>query len=282
MNDKINQYLEHVKNLPPSPTLMVELVNLLKKPDRDIDQLVHLLSHDLAVTAEILKLCNSALFGSNDPATDMFEATFRLGFYEVYRVAIALSGSRTMNWWAAHRGLDLESVWEHSALTALSAQLLAKEVHASDAVAYTAGLLHDVGKIVLACAEGAAYGRLIREAAGKSLLIQAETAQFGFDHAQVGGCVLARWQLPAEIVVPVVYHHCPEQAGAFQNQAAILNLADAMAHRLNPSSSNLQRKSPSSDFSSGILQIKPARLAALTLRAKEEASRVKELFRKKS
>ena len=87
--DKIDQYLEDVHHLPSAPTLVVELLELFKHPDRDIDRVVELISHDPSLTAEVLKRCNSAYLGGGQPADGMFEAVTRLGFYEVYCSVVA-------------------------------------------------------------------------------------------------------------------------------------------------------------------------------------------------
>lgn len=80
--DKAQQYIGRVTHLPPAPTLLTELLGLFRDPDRDIDRVVDLLSLDPSLTAEILKKCNGAFFGGA-PASDMFEAVSRIGFYEV-------------------------------------------------------------------------------------------------------------------------------------------------------------------------------------------------------
>ncbi|MFO1501786.1 MAG: HDOD domain-containing protein [Verrucomicrobiota bacterium] len=281
MEEKLKSYVGTIKNLPPSPSLMIELVKLLNSPDRDIDQLVELLRYDQAVTAEILKLCNSAFFGQDEPATDVFEATFRLGFYEVYRVAMALSSSRTVRCPAARYGVDLEALWAHSALTALTAQKLAKEVRANESVAFTVGILHDIGKVVFGCGEGTTYGRFNRELDGKISALEAERARFGFDHGQLGSFLLGQWQLPDEIVIPVEFHHTPELAPNLQKQTAVITLADVMAHRLNQNAAS-RRRIPNPPSAMEILQIDSEAVTALTLEAKEEMGRVQGLFQRPS
>jgi putative nucleotidyltransferase with HDIG domain len=279
MEDKLDQYINGIKNLPPSPSLMVELIKLLKKPDRDIDQLVELMSHDPSLTAEILRRCNSAVFAADEAATDIFEATFRLGFYEVYRVATALFGARTIRWSNAKQGLPLEIVWEHSALTAVCAGSLAKEVEENEAVAFTAGLLHDVGKVVLACAEGADYANVVRQAGSGMPLTEAEKTAFGFNHAEIGGRLLGRWGLPPNVVTPIRFHHQPEQAAPFERLTAMLNLADSMAYCLTDPSAKTIPQSQQRDFSTRLLQLNENDLARFIVKAREEATHVKELFR---
>ena len=81
MKDPIDQYIDRVKHLPPAPTVAVQLLGLFADPDRDIDRIVELVSHDPALTAETLKRCNSASLAGVGPATDMVEAVSRRVFY---------------------------------------------------------------------------------------------------------------------------------------------------------------------------------------------------------
>ncbi len=282
MRDTIDQYIDGVKNLPPAPTLMIELMNLLKKPDRDIDQLVAVMSHDPSLTAEILKRCNSAFIGGEQPATDLFEATFRLGFHEVYRVASALFGSRAIQWSGAKDGLDVGKVWEHSALTAVAASEIAKQMDEAEGIAFTAGLLHDVGKVVLASAEGGRYSEICRRSAVEGDLRRAEHDAFGFDHSEIGGRLLARWQLPPSIVAPVQHHHAPQEANEFQRSAAVLSLADSIAYCLVSGNSANVREMLGENSSLQILGLELAQVEEIIQQLRENADKVKALFNTRS
>jgi HD-like signal output (HDOD) protein len=272
----LDRYIDGIKNLPPSPTVMVELINLLQKPDRDVDQLVDLMSRDPSLTAEALRRCNSALLGYENRATDIFEATFRLGFYEVYRLATALFAARTVGFSGAAHGLDLESVWQHSALAASVAKCIAQNVEENEAVAFTAGLLHDVGKVVLACADGARYAQI--GSAHSQELTQMEKKLFGFTHSEVGGRLLARWGLPANIAVPVRFYDQPRQAAPFERLAAILNLADSLTSSLRQPDT----PSDSDAFAIELLGLSAETLSGMKEAAQAEAEQVQELFQLQS
>ena len=150
MKDKLDLCIDQVHHLPPTPTLLLELLALFKQPDRDIDQVVKVISHDPSLTAEVLRRCNSAYFSGSQPAADMFEAVLRLGFYEMYRIVVVLFGSRAMSIPNGACGIQVEALWRHSVTTAVAAGVLAEHLQEPEGVAFTAGLLHDVGKVVLA------------------------------------------------------------------------------------------------------------------------------------
>src|ERR1035441_2907787 len=92
----LDQYLDRVQNLPPAPTVAIQLLDLFSDPDRDIDRIVELISHDPSLTAATLKRCNSGALCGVEPASDMFDAVSRLGLYEVYCIVIGLTTSQTM------------------------------------------------------------------------------------------------------------------------------------------------------------------------------------------
>lgn len=225
-----NRYIDKVSTLPISPTLVTQLLQVFREPDQEIDEVVRLISYEPALTAEILKRCNSSYFAGQEPAGDIFESVSRLGFYEVYQMVVALFGAGTKSLDGATEGLDVEKLWHHSVTTAVGASLLADEVGESKPVAFTAGLLHDIGKLVLASIERQRYAEILQRAEQeKGLLVQYEREAFGTDHSEVGGELMAHWKLPEEIVLAVQHHHDGIVGGGFNRLAIIVELADIIA-----------------------------------------------------
>lgn len=230
-SDKLDQYLGGIEHLPPRPTLMIRLMELFQQPDRDIDEIASLMRQDPSLTAEVLRRCNGSFFGNDEPVTDFNEAVFRLGFYEVYRISVATFSVQAMAVTKTIKGLEVEKLWRHSAITAIIGGVLARELEESEGAAFTAGLLHDVGKIVLASAEGARYGELLKQHGdfGTSLN-DAEMGQIGFSHGEIGAHLLGRWGVPELICQPVLTHHHETWSGPHERLAAIVSLANQMAH----------------------------------------------------
>ena len=233
--DKLDCYLDKVEWLPPAPSLMVKLISLVRQPDRDPSEIVQLMKHDPAVTAEVLHRCNSPVYGEEEPVTDLEEALFRLGFLEVYRITVALFSLRTISAARAAHSMQVEALWRHSAITAIIGGTIARELGESEGITFTAGLLHDVGKIVLAMAEKARYADLQREYGASGIPIhEAEKAAFGFSHSEVGALLLHRWGIPDEVTMPVFSHHDAFWTGPHERAAAIVYLANLMAHHSEP------------------------------------------------
>lgn len=231
---KANQYLDRLTDLPPAPTVATELLGLFGDPNTDIVQVVETIRHDPSLTAKLLKMSNSAYYSGPEPFTDMFEIVTRLGFYEVYCAVAALVAASAMTMAKAGAGVDANSLWRHSVTSAVAASKLAKRAGDSEAEAFTAGLLHDIGKLVFAAAEGRKYGDVVKmaEVSGTSLQ-QTEEVMLGLDHAHVGAELLLRWGLPKDIALAVKSHNDLATDGEpLSRLTAIVQLASDLARQI--------------------------------------------------
>lgn len=227
----MDAYLDRVEHLPPTPTLMIQLIELFRQPDADPDEIVTLLRRDPALSVEVLRRCNSAYYGNETPVLDINEAVFRLGFYEVYQITVALSGMRMMTVKNGPAGFPAEELRRHSSVTAIAAGALAADSDVSEGMAFTAGLLHDVGKLALALGEGEKYAALIQECARSGGSLSAfEKEQFGFNHSELGARLLCRWGVPEDLVVPVLGHN--DSGGTEESRFLVLvtNLSSRLAN----------------------------------------------------
>jgi putative nucleotidyltransferase with HDIG domain len=210
---------------------MIKLLDAFRQPDPDIAEVAELISRDPALSAEVLKRCNSAAITGEHPVADMFEAISRLGFYEVYCLVGMISGSRVMALQSAKAVVLVERLSRHSTMTATAAAIIAKRVGESMVAGFTAGLLHDIGKIVFASAEGDNYSSLLKQAEARGETnSQAEKQYFGFNHSEVGARLLNRWTVPQEIVNAVFFHDNLGAAGTSVRLAATVGLASAIAN----------------------------------------------------
>jgi putative nucleotidyltransferase with HDIG domain len=232
--DKVDRYIERVQHLPPAPRVVAQLLALSRDPNRDAERLAELIGYDPSLAAEVLKRSNSAFFRGTEPAADVFEAANRLGLLEVDSVVAAVMGAPTPAAARLESVLDTASLWWHSVATAVAADALADRVQGTEPKAYTAGLLHDLGKLAFAAIEGAAYADLIRQAGPSgAALVRAEEGRLGMTHAEVGARLLARWGLPEDITLAVLYHHrSPAAAAPSEQLAATVHLANHLAHHL--------------------------------------------------
>lgn len=226
-----DSFIDRVKSLPPAPTVLMELLEQFRDQDRDVDRIVALITHEPALAAQVLKLCNSAAYATDHPIADMFEAVSRVGFYEIYRLVAAVVGARALAMAGKSKTVDLSQFWRHSVLAAVAAETMAARYDEGGGVAFTAGLLHDIGKVVFAAVEEAAYAEVIAGVGDSGVaLLNAETERFGANHAAIGGRLLARWRLPANLAKAVENHHYPARAIGAERLAAYTSIANELAH----------------------------------------------------
>lgn len=227
----LDAYLDRIKHLPPTPTIMIQLIDLFRQPDVDADEIVTLLRRDPALSVEILRRCNSSFFAVDSPVMDINEAVFRMGFYEVYQITITLFGMQAMTPKEKVTGFQVEALQRHSNIAAVAAGALALDVGESEGIAFTAGLLHDVGKIVLALGEREKYVAVMEDCqrTGASLS-ETEKTLFGFNHDEIGARLLQRWGVPLDVVAPVLGHNDPTPGGKLQRFVIITNLASRVAN----------------------------------------------------
>ncbi len=229
--DDILKLLDRVEVLPPSPSLLPRLLFALADVAANFDEVVELIGLDAALTAKLLQICNRAFFGATTPVTTVREAVGQAGYQAIYLLA-AMIGSGESFQLPAVANLDGKRLWKHSVTAAFGAKFTAALAGAEGDLLFTAGLLHDLGKVVLARAHGAEYGLLrLRASQAGTSPIQAEINHYGYRHAEVGACLLERWKLPVPLVAAVRYHHHPSGAGEAQRLAACVCLGNLLAHR---------------------------------------------------
>jgi putative nucleotidyltransferase with HDIG domain len=228
--EKISKLLEKVDTLPASPALLPRLVQALDDVDNtDVHAIVDIIMFDSALTAKLLKIANSAYFGVSTPISDVGEAISQLGYDIVFVLAASISGANCLKV-SKETGLDAMQLWRHSVISAFGAQHVANASSVDGNLAFTAGLLHDLGKVVLAEAYGKIYTRMFEAGErGPMTLIAWEMDRYGCSHADVGATLLQNWRLPKPLVAAVKYHHVPAAAEGNAQLAACVCLGNAMA-----------------------------------------------------
>ncbi len=225
-----DELLAALHDLPPLPSVVLELVESLGHEELSAGQYAAKISRDQALAAKTLRLANSSFYGRGRQVRSVAEAIGVLGLRTVRGVVTAagLAGS-----FRRHAGFDHDAFWRHSIGSALCAQALAGELRRSDAdLAFTVGLLHDIGRLALASAFAPAYAEAEQWRRDKDCpAVEAERAVLGIDHAEVGGLVARQWNFAPTIVDAIREHHAPP-ADAGPTLTGIAHVADAIAHAL--------------------------------------------------
>jgi HD-like signal output (HDOD) protein len=235
----LDQFIDRAQHLPPAPTLLPELLDLLTQPDIDSERVIRLVTYDPALTTNVLRLSNSAALGSSVAVSSLPEAVFRLGFEQILRLVLASCGSQSLRWQGVKEEAIQRQLWSHSVVSAIGGQTIAKDRGLDHNLTFTAALLHDLGKMIMWDVLGEKYTHLLDEARqNRSSLIDSEQRVFGLQHAELGGRLLARWKLPVSLVAGVCFHYNPAAATPYQNIAACVYLgnfiADQMGYPCNP------------------------------------------------
>lgn len=229
--DRLDQIIDKVNYIRPFPQAVPQLLTLLARDEVDADAVVKTIAYDPTLTTNVMRLCNSVMFGANRPATDLQEAVLRLGFNEVYQLVLVLSSAGTLMPAQRGYGLAAAELWKHSVASAVAAKVMARDRGDNESLAFTAALLHDIGKVVLAHALEGAYDQVAKEVEqAHTPMVEAERKLLGVHHAEVGGRMLARWKFSAETVAAVWFHHEPALAKPHERLASYLYLANMMAY----------------------------------------------------
>ena len=220
-----------VRDLPALPAAVFELLELLGRDDVGTPALVAKISLDQALTAKTLRLANSSFYGMPRHVGSVSDATTVLGLRTVRVVltAAALHGAFKP---PACAGFDFMAFWRHAVCTAVCARLVGTEIGADAEAAFTAGLLHDIGKLILASSHPERYAEVLAHAAGGAPLRVVEAEWLGIDHAQVGARVAEHWRFPKPIVDAITHHHAPPDASAAFALVRLVHVAVLLARAL--------------------------------------------------
>jgi putative nucleotidyltransferase with HDIG domain len=221
--------------VPSLPSVVIRIRTYLNDPDVSFDELAKVIEHDPGLTANILQLANSAYFGWSRKIKTVKEAITRLGTNRIFQMVLCMSVAPMVR--KAVRGYDMEadSLWEHSFATAITAEKMVAALKLRGREeAFTAGLLHDMGKVVLGTFVEVDDEPIKAMVAREGMSFDAaERLVLGLDHAEVAAELLATWKVPDEVVAAARWHHRPEDADPQYRQIVdVIHVADALAMRM--------------------------------------------------
>lgn len=193
-------------------------------------ELAQCIARDPGFTARLLKLANSAYYGMSRNVGTIIEAVTLLGNRTVRNMAIIAATHETLGREVIGYELGQGDLWRHSLACGMAAQMLAEQTHYPEAEgAFVAGLLHDVGKVILGLYVRDRIAEIVAwMETNESTFLEAERAVLGFDHAEVGGRVALHWNLPVPLAQAIAWHHQPVQNGQIATLAALVHVANAI------------------------------------------------------
>jgi putative nucleotidyltransferase with HDIG domain len=226
---KLNAILAKVKSFPTMPGAGAKMLALLEEPDTDVCEIEDVLRYDPGLTANVLKLANSAYFGIPSKIGSLKQAVILLGLKRLMQLVVASCVSAIMDRSVPGYDLPAGDMWRHSIAVSLAAEALVKGKKKIDTEdVFTPALLHDVGKLVLGTFVKEELEAIESIAAKGVPFVVAENMILGTDHAEIGARILAYWNLPADIINAVRWHHDPDSSDVSSAQVDVVYLANLL------------------------------------------------------
>jgi HD-like signal output (HDOD) protein len=211
--------------LPMVPKVVQELLASFERADSNVDQIVEQVSHDQVLSAKVLRLANSARMSGGKPAMSVDDAVVRLGFDNL-RMLVVAGGMAGMK--IDSPTFDRKAFWLHSFHTGNVARWLAKQAKLDGNTAYTCGLLHNIGELLIHIALPQEMTKIDKMVVAGTDRIQVENMVLGLDLATVGGELARRWQFPKEIQRAIIQHQNPAAFDEFEPYAGLVALANLL------------------------------------------------------
>ncbi|MCC6964096.1 MAG: HDOD domain-containing protein [candidate division Zixibacteria bacterium] len=211
--EKLRRRLSSITNLPTPPVVFNQITRIINNPKTSVNEIASIMSEDAAMSAKVLRLSNSAFYGARSEITGIKQAVLVLGLEAIKSLVLS---SSVFDMFKSHK-LDpeyQENYWRHSLATALAGRIVARYTRQARGidpeVAFSAGLLHDIGKLISCCflqEEHKLIAAYLKE--NRVSDYQAEMAAVGHAHTLVGRMLAASWRLPQPIQRAIEFHHFP-------------------------------------------------------------------------
>ncbi len=207
--DTILHKIKHTKNLPSLPQVLLQLIDACSDPDAPLHELSEIIAKDPVLASKVLRLVNSAYVGIMNPVTSLEKAVVYLGAATIKNIAISASVLQAFSRTKSSSVFNLGHFWWHSFMCASLARRMAKKAgFKNPEEAFLAGLLHDIGKLVLWQYFPKEYGQIFQDADSDPIrLPEREAAALGANHAEVGAWLARQWQIDTFMADAVAYHH---------------------------------------------------------------------------
>ena len=223
--------IDDMSALVSPPDVCVKINQLVADDASTLEEIAAIVIRDPNLVARILKLANSAYYGLTTKVDTISRAVMLLGVRELQKLVCAITAVQTFSKLSS-AVTNMNSFWRHAVYTGLMAQNLARRAHVLHPERlFVAGLLHDLGTLLINQRFPEIAEATIREAAGnEDELYRIEEARLGFNHAYLTGLMLDNWQLPPALVDAITWHHLPHRARLAPVDAALIKLADTIAN----------------------------------------------------
>ncbi len=233
---RYQRIIQDLGQIPTMPTIAARIMQIVNDPHSSAEDVAKFISRDVALTSKVLRLANSAFYGIPRTISSVNSAIVILGFNTIRSLVLSAS---VLKVFPARPGVtavfDRKAFWKHSFMVGIASRMVAQIYRKRRLVdmetAFSAGLLHDVGKIILEQYSNEEYVPVLKAAKEKGIpLVVAEREMLGLTHADVSGMLVDKWQMPNELRGPIIHHHAPGEDKASQEMAGIIHFANHLCH----------------------------------------------------
>lgn len=236
VDNKVKQVISNIRNLPTPPIVFHQIQKVINDPNCSAAQIAAILAEDPAMSVKVLKLTNSAFYGLSQEVESVKQAVVIVGMEAIKNLVLSASILDMFKGKEFDQEYQ-EQFWRHSLATAFGSRLLARKLRARGIVdpdtAFSAGLLHDIGKIIMICFLPKEYAKVLEAKKASVGLADhiVEANVLGYDHAQVGAMLAQQWKLPHKLAEAIVHHHCPENSSPEDAIAYVVHIANYISRR---------------------------------------------------
>ncbi len=233
--DEILKKLDSIKDIPTLPTIIFELNELLQDPNTPITEISDIIEKDQAMSLRVLKLVNSAFYGIHKEVNDIGNAIVLLGFNTVRNAIVSLGVINSFLGIKALEGFDIRDFWKHSLAVAVVSKSLAEKTKiASPDSCFVGGLLHDIGKVILAQYFQDLFEKVWNAAKRENIsFYEAEKQEISIDHAIIGAHLATNWELPENFIDVIRWHHDVRNDTESKKMILIIYLSDIIVNSYN-------------------------------------------------
>lgn len=233
---ELEELIDSTVSIPTIPTTLLEINRIFSSSEGSAKECGDVIERDPAIAAKVLRLVNSPLYGLRNPVAAIPLACSILGLKTIKNLVVQASVLETFGGTAEVDSFNTRWLWDHSFKTGMAAKLLVQASPGQFGIekdeAYTCGLVHDVGKMVLLHSQEERFAEALRFSVDAGIpLAKAEAELFGFSHAHVGGLLAQRWNLSHGLQVAVMYHHSPGGNPDEWTKGFLVHAANTIAHQ---------------------------------------------------
>ncbi len=230
---RLKRVTQSIIGLPTLPTVVSQMIGLIDNPRTSARAVARLIATDQALTAKILKLANSAFYGFPRTIATVNHAVVVLGFETVKSLGLSVSVLERFAGGGPETSFDRQRFWEHSIAVGVAAQLLGARLrYRVQGEAFAAGILHDIGKLILSQYFPDEFARVMAMVREENVYIgKAEEAVLGVTHAEIGCWLAEKWNLPRQLVDTIAFHHAPGRLERGAQLPSLVHLADFLARK---------------------------------------------------